>query len=175
MQEKNVLEVRPISAENFSDLGQVITIPVPGERVPTLEKSFFRHYAALAFLDCYGPVELGITTFRKRELKADKLEQHAGTPELLYAIDGDFVMPVAPSHMNGKVAAPDLTRIRAIRVRQGEGLIFQDGMWHWAPFPVQKDPSSVLVGFKIGTAENDILIHDLDHTYIMILDEPESR
>lgn len=162
------LIIEPVTAENFKKLGKVIKIPKEGEMKPLLESSFFKHYGPLGFIDCEGAVELGITTFRKRELLVDKLEQHAKTPELLYAIDGDFIMPVAPIIYKDGEAYPDLDNIMAMHVKQCEGVIFDDGMWHWAPYPYDKESSSVLVGFKKGTAENDIIIRELDIKYIMM-------
>ena len=163
------LIVEDVCKNNFGDLGSIIKIPVEGEKEPTLKSSFFKHYAELGFIDCNDSVEFGITSFTKREFEVDKLEQHAKTPELLYAIDGVFIMPIAPIiYIDGK-AFPDLNKIKAIKVDQGEGVIFKDGIWHWAPYPYNKEKSSVLVGFKKGTCYDDIVIRDLDKKYLMIL------
>jgi len=161
------MHIQYISKKNFRDLGVVIQIPQEGEMKPLLESSFFKHYGPLGFIVGEDPVEFGITTFKKRELIADKLEQHSQTQELLYAIDGDFIMPVAPIIYKKGEAFPNEEKIRIIRVPQGVGVIFKQGYWHWAPFPI-KDTSSVLVGFKKGTAENDIIIKDLKKKILMI-------
>ena len=61
---------------------------------------------------------MGICTFKKRELLGDQLERHSQTPEMLYALDGDLAVRVAPVlYINGAVF-PDLNKIRAIHVRQ---------------------------------------------------------
>jgi ureidoglycolate hydrolase len=162
--------IQYVSKDNFNDLGEVIKIPQEGEMKPLLESSFFKHYGPLGFIEGKEDIEFGITTFKKRELIAEKLEQHAQTQELLYAIDGDFIMPVAPIiHKEGE-AFPDEEKIRIIRVPQGVGVIFKKGYWHWAPFPI-KDTSSVLVGFKKGTAEKDIIIRELKEKILMIEEE----
>jgi len=159
--------IQYISKDNFSDLGVLIKIPQEGEMKPLLESSFFKHYGPLGFIEGEDPVEFGITTFKKRELIVDKLEQHSQTQELLYAIDGDFIMPVAPIINKEEEEFPDEEKIIIIRVPQGVGVIFKQGYWHWAPFPI-KDISSVLVGFKKGTAENDIIIKDLKNKILMV-------
>lgn len=163
------LIVENVNNENFKGLGEIIKIPIEGEREPTLKSPFFNHYAGLGFIDCSDTVEFGITTFNKRELEVDKLEQHAKTPELLFAIDGAFVMPVAPITYQKGEAFPNLNQIKAIKVDQGEGVIFKDGIWHWAPYPYNKEKSSVLVGFKKGTYDDDIIIKDLEKKYLMII------
>lgn len=161
------LKVSYVTLENFSDIGQFIQIPVEGSLIPTTQSSFFKYYGGLGIMDCHGVTEIGICTFKKREFIVDQLEQHAQTPELLYALDGDFIMPVAPViHQNG-ATYPDLSKIRAIRVRQYEGVIFKDGMWHWAPYPL-KETSSVIVGFKKDTGTTDIIIRDLAEKFQMV-------
>jgi ureidoglycolate hydrolase len=161
------LKIAYVTKENFGDIGQFIQIPREGSLTPTNQSAFFKFYGELGILDCHGIPELGICTFKKRELLVDQLEQHSQTPELLYALDGDFVMPVAPIITKNGTAYPDLTKIRAIHVRQYEGVIFNDGMWHWAPYP-SKEISSVIVGFKRGTGINDIIIRDLDEKFQMV-------
>ena len=170
MQGEKHLKVTYLSEENFKGFGQIISIPDESSRVPTLESSFFKFYGGLGLMDCDDVVEIGVCTFKKRELETEELEQHAKTPEFLFAIDGDFIMPVAPITYKNDEAFPDLDRALALRVRQGEGVIFDDGIWHWAPFPI-KDISSVLVGFKNGTAENDLVIKELDSKIIMNIGE----
>ena len=162
------LIIKNVEQKFFDEFGIVIKIPTEGKRKPTLQSSFFKHYAELGFIDCKDVVEFGITTFKKRDFDVLQLEQHAETPELLYAIDGVFVMPVAPIIYKNGEAYPDLDKIIAIKVGQGEGVIFKDGIWHWAPYPFNKEKSSVLVGFKKGTCYNDIVIKDLDKKYRMV-------
>lgn len=166
--EMKELIIKKVGQSLFDDFGVVIEIPVEGQRKPTLESPFFKHYAELGFIECDAPVEFGITTFKKRDFNVAQLEQHAKTPELLYAIDGAFVMPVAPIIYKDGEAYPDMEKIIAIKVEQGQGVIFKDGIWHWAPYPFEREVSSVLVGFKKGTCYDDIVIKDLPQEYIMV-------
>ena len=165
------LIIKDVTPEIFKGLGVVIKIPKEGERKPALKSSFFKHYAELGFIDCGDVVEFGITTFNRRDLIVDKLEQHAKTPELLYAIDGAFIVPVAPIIYKDGEAYPDLEKIKAVKVGQGEGVIFNDGIWHYAPYPYDKEVSSVLVGFKKGTCYDDITIKDLPKKYVISLED----
>jgi ureidoglycolate hydrolase len=162
------LKIAHVSAENFMNLGQIVTIPIEGSRKVTLESPFFKFYGGLGIMDFSGPMELGVCTFRSRDFVVEELEQHAHTQELLYAIDGDFIMPVAPIEKRNGGPWPDLSKITAISVRQGEGVIFHRGIWHWAPFPLQP-VSSVLVGFAKDTAENDLVIRKLDATFRLLM------
>ena len=162
------LKIEHVSAGNFMNLGQIVTIPVEGSRKATLESPFFKFYGGLGFMEFSGPMELGVCTFKNRDSVVEELEQHARTQELLFAIDGDFIMPVAPIERRNGGEWPDLSRITAIRVRQGEGVIFHRGIWHWAPFPLQPI-SSVIVGFAKDTAENDLVTRKLAETFRLLM------
>ena len=149
-----------------SSLGQIIHTPKEGEREPTLQSEAFKFYGGIATMNIRDVFELGICTFNQRALETDQLEQHALTQELLFAIDGDFIMPVAPIIQKDGESWPDLEHLVAIRVRTGEGVVFNDGIWHWAPFPLKKQ-SSVIVGFEKDTADKDLVIRDLDSKIVM--------
>lgn len=150
------IKAEKLSQEMFKEYGQILTIP--DESVPTsLEGSGFKHRGELAFMDTHGLLEFGVTTFEKRLMVAPELEQHAKTPELLFAMDGPFVMPIALRTTQGEDDLPNEKSIKAIFVEQGQGIIFGDGVWHAAPYPL-KEKSSVLVGFKKQSWKHDIIL-----------------
>ncbi len=162
------IKISELEETSFQRYGKIIRIPVFGTKKPLLSSSFFNHYGPLALIACEGNFELGITTFQKRPLVVDELEQHAETAEMLYAIDADMIIPIAAIIIRDGVAVPDESTFTAMHVKQGEGVVFNEGIWHWAPFPFgDKDFSSVLVGFKQHTAEKDIIIKELDYRYIL--------
>ena len=158
----------PVTEENFEILGQVIKTPDVAVREPQLKGDGFYHHAELAFMDTHGPVEWGITTFSKRPMITETLEQHFGTPEMLLALDGPFVMPVAPKMLRDGKEVPDESKIFAIYVPQGVGVLFDEGQYQWAPFPLQ-EKSSVLVGFQPKTWEDNIVIRQLSEPVEIVL------
>lgn len=155
------LKVQNVTKENFAHIGQVIQIPDVEHTPAQHSGDGFVHHAELAFIHTEDPLEFGITTFSKRPLKTIELEQHAKTEELLLAMDGPFVMPVAPKMVVDGKEAPDLSQLMAIYVKQGEGVIFNKGNFHWAPFTLG-ERTSVLVGFEPKTWANDIIIFRLE-------------
>ena len=84
------------------------------------------------------------------------MEQHLRSQELLYAIDDDFIAVTAPDDGG----APRLSELVALKVKRGEGLLFQKGVWHSAPYPFSAE-SFALVGFTRGTATKDMIIRDI--------------
>jgi hypothetical protein len=152
--------------EEFRALGQYIGLPPGALGVTGLADEVIHFYGGLGIIDECTPLELGICAYVRRPLFVDSMERHRNTPELLVAVDDDFVIPVAPNSASGE--APDIARLIAIRVRRGEGVVFAPGVWHWIPYPM-KDRSFALVGFRKGTAADDLLVRTLDTTVDMLL------
>jgi hypothetical protein len=154
---------------DISKIGKIIGIPEEGSMIPSVESSFFRHYGPLGYLACSDAFELGIATFNKRDLVFQQLEQHVKTQELCFAINGDFVMPVAPTRITDGAEYPDEDSIMAIHVKTGEGVILENGIWHGAPYPYgDKKQSSVLVLFKKDTVATDITFRELSAKYTLV-------
>lgn len=161
------VKVETLSSKVFdSSLGQIIVTPEEGQREPTLQSEDFKFYGGLAVMNIKNVFELGICVFNQRDLETDVLEQHALTQEMLFAIDGDFIMPVAPIIQKNGEPWPDLDRVVAIRVPMGQGVVFNHGIWHWAPFPL-KARASVIVGFEKDTADKDLVTRELDSKIVM--------
>jgi hypothetical protein len=165
MNETIDVQARPSRECDLSGLGVILRLPEDAERAPDLETESIRFYGALGVMKSAGGIELGICVYKRRPLLVDRLEQHRLSAELLLAVDDDFVVPVAPD--SRRQGGPDLSRLVALRVVRGEGVVLTKGVWHGVPYPL-KEESFALVGFNVGTAQNDLSFHDLD-TRIRIL------
>lgn len=154
------IELKVVDADkaDLAGIGDLLRLPGPGGRQPDLANDIIRFYGRLGVIEAAEGVELGIAAYRRRPPVVEKLEQHRKSRELLVAVDDDFLMPVAP---NGAGDRPDLSRAFVLRVRRSEGLLFAPGAWHWVPYP-RKAESHALVGFALGTAQNDMHFHDLE-------------
>lgn len=143
-----------VSSENFKKFGKVIL--VTENLKPDAQSEIQTYYGQLAIMKCADSFQLGICIAKKREFVVDELEQHADTQELLAALKGDFITPVTSSiEMDGKMV-PDVNNIKAVRVNQGEGIVFEKGIWHWTPYAVTPT-CDVLVAFKTDTPVNDFI------------------
>ena len=137
---------------------QYISLPPKSAEGPQKVGGVIEFYGELGLMKVPGEMELGICVFHKRPLVLEQMERHAGTQELLYAVDNDFIAVAAPGRPGKAPLASDLV---ALKVRRGEGLLFQKGCWHWAPYPFAEE-SYALVGFARGTATADMDIQPLD-------------
>jgi ureidoglycolate hydrolase len=150
-----------LSSIDFAEFGQAIRIPEKKLKPPDFESEEISFYGALGLFDTKVPIEFGICIYRKRPFAVEQLEQHARTQELLYAIDDDFIMPIAPNTKRGSTNVPDLEKLIAVKIRRGEGVLFHRETWHSVPYPFIKE-SFALVGFAKDTAKEDLRVFKLD-------------
>jgi ureidoglycolate hydrolase len=143
-----------ISPEIMQGLGKAVLI-TPDTK-PDAETDIQSYYGQLAIMNCTDAVQIGICVAKNREFVVDELEQHAQTSELLFAAKGDFVTAVAPSIVVEGKERPDIDRAIAIRVNQGEGVFFDEGIWHWTPYAITPT-CDVLVVFQKDTPKNDFI------------------
>ena len=144
------------SSEKFNDFGSFIAVSDNQMIKPSAESDIQTFFGKLGIMECKDAIELGICIAKKRSIKVTEMEQHAKTSELLVALNGDFIAPVAPSILKDGKLVPDFDKAIAIRVNQGEGVLFNIGVWHWTPYPVN-DTATVLVAFKENTPKEDFI------------------
>ncbi len=154
--------VRVVDARDGDLKGVCVSIRLPerGGKRPDVENEFLRFFGKLGLIESSSGVEFGICAYHRRDLSVAAMEQHRRSAELLFAIDDDFVMPVAPNIAGADT--PDIARAFAIRVRRSEGVVFTPGTWHWVPYPVAKDESFALVGFAKDTPASDMNLFTID-------------
>jgi ureidoglycolate hydrolase len=157
-----------VSQENFRDFGQMIAVPASGTLEPSAQSEIQTFFGKLGLIQCEGAVEIGICIARKRPFEITQIEQHAKTSELLFAMVGDFITPVAPSIIKNGIALPDMEKAIAIRVNQGQGVVFNKGIWHWTPYPVD-DTATVLVAFQENTPQDDFIAAELAEAITVVL------
>ena len=134
---------------------------------PDVDNELETYCGQLGIMDCHGVAQVGIYSGKQRGFKAGKLEQHRESPELLAALSGDFVTLVTSSvEVNGRTV-PDESKMAAIRVDQGEAVLFDDGTWHWSPYPVG-EKCDVLVVFKKDTPRDDYITAELEEPVTIV-------
>ena len=127
-------------------------ILVKADTVPDDQSPMQTYYGKLGVFKNIGDLQAGFCIAKKRPLILDKVEQHQLTEEVLMALKGDFLVAAIP--VDEKTGEPDCARARAFAVEQGEGILFNKGVWHWTPFP-QGEEATVLVLFKEDTPAKD--------------------
>ena len=158
------IKAQHVTPENFQAFGKVISVTAKPQ--PDTQSDIQTFYGQLAMMQCHGSIEFGVCVAKNRAFVVDILEQHAETAELLAALRGDFITPVTTSVVIDGKEYPDMEKVVAVQVNQGEGVVFDKGIWHWTPYAVTES-SDVLVAFKADTPKNDFISSELSEEIII--------
>lgn len=153
-----------ISPEVMKGLGKAVC--VTGETKPNAQTDIQSYFGQLAIMKCEDAVQIGVCIAKNREYIVEELEQHVNTAELLAAMKGDFITPVTSSIVVDGKLCPDMSKVIAVRVNQGEGIFFDEGVWHWTPYAVTPT-CDVLVVFRKDTPQNDFISCKLSESFSM--------
>jgi len=123
---------------------------------PASEGEAFRYISDVYKYDFSGNITVGILTGKRREIRPTRMERHVRTVELLIQLHGDATIYLAKA--SREVPSPD--EVQAFMFKQGEAIALDEGVWHWIPFPL-KEECTTLVIYKDGTGSQDYEAHDL--------------
>jgi ureidoglycolate hydrolase len=153
-----LLSVKALSAEAFKPFGERIAAP---KGKPTASLPGMDYWADLARLPLLErPYGIGYATQDIRPFRQTGAERHMKTPELLLPVRGDMVVIVGPpDNPQEPSRLPPLSRFSAFLVKEGEGVLFAPGTWHWAPFALRR-AIGIFVIYSTGTAESDATVVD---------------
>jgi ureidoglycolate hydrolase len=152
------IKASDIDIKSICDFGQLVKMPSTHTE-PTAGGTAY--FGKLAVLECPAAIQIGLYSSGIQQKIVQKLEQHVQTQEFLFAVSGNFVVPAALSKKENGHEKPDLNSLKAFHVRQGEGILFNEGIWHCSPLPAE-EPCTVLVVFKNDTPTNDVSYYDVE-------------
>lgn len=143
---------KKLTAESFSRFGKVVDIP---QSPPIVETETIKYWGTIATFEVEGETEVGICAIKKDSNTIDSMERHVQTPELITPIEGDFVLPVAPSrNLEDPGDCPDAENVKAFYVTEKQAVLMDRGVWHWAPIPVGEEASFFVI-FRKETTKTD--------------------
>ena len=161
---KLIVEPKPITKENFSKFGDMITT----EDLNALEinNGYAKRYDNIANLNTStdnGDTTISIFSALKRSfpMKIDMIEKHPlGSQAFIPMKETTFLAFVAP-----KGDKPDLKKIEAFIIPPGIGINYNPGTWH---FPlISTEDMNFLVVDRKGPGEN-LLIENLEKENITL-------
>lgn len=146
------IKAKPLTQEAFAEYGSFYNLTEPkGHNLGT-----FYHDHVLYPVS--GNMAIGFSSLvaeKVDKMVVTKAEYHNSTAEILLPLDGDIILHVAPPS-NGPV--PELTE--AFLVSQGTVVRMNTGVWHLAPFPVEKEVVHLMVALPERIYFNDCTIVD---------------
>ena len=161
---KLIVEPKPITKENFSKFGDVITT----ENIKSLEinNGYAKRFNDIAKIDTSnenGETTISIFSALKRSfpMKIDMMEKHPlGSQAFIPMKETTFLTLVAPEGEK-----PDLEKIESFIVPKGIGVNFKTGIWH---FPlISTEDMDFLVVDRKGLGDN-LVIENLDNKDISL-------
>ena len=161
---KLIVEPKPITKENFSKFGDVITT----ENIKPLEinNGYAKRFDEIAKIDTSsqnGETTISIFSALKRSfpMKIDMMEKHPlGTQAFIPMKETTFLTLVAPEGEK-----PDLEKIESFIVPKGIGVNYKTGIWH---FPlISTEDMDFLVVDRKGLG-NNLVIENLDNKDISL-------
>ena len=161
---KLIIEPKPITKENFSKFGDMITT----ENIKPLEinNGYAKRFDDIAKIDTSnenGEATISIFSALKRSfpMKIDMMEKHPlGSQAFIPMKETTFLTLVAPEGEK-----PDLEKIESFIVPKGIGVNYKTGIWH---FPlISTEDMDFLVVDRKGLGDN-LVIENLDNKDISL-------
>lgn len=148
------LSVLPLTPDRFAPFGQVLQQP---ERESEAGGPGWKWWGKLARLPAeLDPYAIGYLDLQPVRPGFDWAERHMLTVEALVPARGDCLVYVGPpEHPEEPMRLPSLEDFRVFRVRQGQGVLLEKGVWHGVPLAVDR-PASVFVFLLQNTGLYDI-------------------
>lgn len=152
----NVIE---ITKGGFAPYGKLVEMPKDAKKEsPVVD--FWPNLVEWEIDDGLLEVDFGVV--KNRPLLVEELERHLTTPELLIPIKSDLIITVASEKdRDNQEAEPLAKNVKAFLVRVGQAVIFNRGIWHFAPHPLEEEGPFFVV-FKRNTPSRDFILKKLD-------------
>jgi ureidoglycolate lyase len=157
------MDMRKISAqrltyESFKTFGTFADMINPNTtKIGDKPVEFFRDMLQIR-LGQSTTASISTCCIEKRETLIDCIEFHSSTCEGFMPLDGDVLVHVAPASPNGQIP-PD--EMQAFIIPKYTFVMMSPGVWHYAPFPIEKEYVHTLVILPERTYANDCIVVNL--------------
>lgn len=154
------LKAETLTPEAFAPYGRTIARP---ERPSDAHGPGWEWWAETVLLAGDGRSQgVGYLDLTPGQATFDWAERHMRTQEAIIATSSDLFAYVAPAdHPEEPDRLPAMERFRAFRVPAGSGVVMDRGVWHGAPFAVDRSSSAIVLILE-GTGRTDVTVVRFD-------------
>ena len=146
--------IKELTAAGFAPYGRVIERPAAAPDAAGPGWQWWGETTLLPEAD--RPYGVGYLDLRPATLSFDWAERHMRSAEAIVPLGGDCLVYVGPpDHREDPGRLPELERFEVFRVRQGQAVVLEKGVWHGAPLAVER-PLAVVVLLLQGTGAEDV-------------------
>ena len=146
------LTVKPLDREAFRPYGDFVSLLRPAEFYGDAPSVFTPDMLQLPLAQ-HALASFSICRVAQRANIVDTSEYHSSAWEGNLPLDGDVVLHLAPAN-RGKI---DADAFEAFLVPKGTLVILKPGVWHFAPYAVQGEVSTLVV-LPERTYANDCVV-----------------
>lgn len=152
------LKAKKLTKENFEVFGHYACMENPVG--PAMKSQAFSFYRDPIRMHTSGRMPITVSPLvvnQDKNLKVPCLEYHTYTPEVMIALDDDFVLCLAPAYSGSQ---PKLDEAEAFILPRGTAVHVNPGVWHYVPLPLTQKKGTVLIILPERTYENDLIMVD---------------
>ena len=148
------LPIQDLTEQVFEPFGKIIEQPT---RAQDAQGPGWRWWAENALMESEDrPYQIGYLDLKPAELKFDWAERHMRSAELIIPTGGDCLVYVAPpDYPDEPERMPPFERFQVFRVRAGQAVLLDKGVWHGAPLAIDQ-PLNVIILLLSRTGEVDL-------------------
>lgn len=131
------IAAQELTLNAFERFGSFASMIRPDGEITGVPGSAIEFYRDRLALPLAGQVMgLSVTKCKKRPFVIEKAEYHSACCEALMPLDGDVYIHVALATPNGIVP---YDKFEVFRVPAGTMVVLRPGVWHHAPYSIDKD------------------------------------
>lgn len=147
--------ISTLNSETVQQFGEVIEKPA-GD--PSVEVEGVQRYwhNVNSLVDLGEAAVTGYLEAPQRKFKLTKMERHKNTQEAFIPLKGVSVFMLAPPEEK-----PDPSEMTPFLMDGSKGILLDEGVWHWVPFPLTEEATFALL-LKKETVDEDIEIVEFD-------------
>jgi ureidoglycolate hydrolase len=151
------LVAEELTTEGFRTFGRLIGRPARSEDASGPGWMWWAETVLLDHDD--RPFGVGYLDLVPGPATFDWAERHMRTVEVILPLDGDCLIYVGPNEYPrepGRI--PSMERFRAFRIRAGQGVAMEPGVWHGAPFAIDRPISAVVLILQRTGSDDTTLV-----------------
>ncbi|MEK3888378.1 ureidoglycolate lyase [Bacillus sp. FSL K6-3431] len=134
---KVTIKIEALTVANFEPFGKIVEVPASS---PTKVGDGWECWNYIQMMEVDTEVGMGLVNTKRRPFIIESMERHDSREELLIALQGDIIQPLALSKdLENPDEKPDPSLVKCLHLKQGQGIIIKKGVWHSPAYPATED------------------------------------
>ena len=160
------LPIKELTAQAFAPYGQIVDQP---QRENDASGPGWMWWGEMVKLEGGDrPYAIGYLDLKPADLRFDWAERHMHSDELIIPVGGDCLVYTAPAeYPDQPERMPSLDKFEVFRVKKGQAVLLNKGVWHGAPMAVDQ-PLKAIVLLLYNSGKQDGYVNRFEDTPLVI-------